>query len=199
MSESGVDVLQTVTLVVIVLIGVAWYLSYSAARLDRLHAKVEGSMSALDAQLVRRAEATLELANSGTLDPATALLLADAATASLERTTELPHEDDLLDGQHFGDREDTEGTLTEVLGLTLTPPVVAELRGRGDGLVDDALDRIAASALRARMARRFHNAAVREVTRVRGKRVVRWFRLAGHADLPRRVDFDDDLPEALVR
>ena len=52
-----VDVLQAVTFVVIVLIALAWYLSYSAARLDRLHAKVEGAMSALDAQLVRRAEA----------------------------------------------------------------------------------------------------------------------------------------------
>ena len=37
---------------------VAWYLSYTAARLDRLHARVEGALSALDAQLVRRAEAT---------------------------------------------------------------------------------------------------------------------------------------------
>ena len=44
---------------------IAWYLSYGAARLDRLHARVEGALSALDAQLVRRAEATLELANSG--------------------------------------------------------------------------------------------------------------------------------------
>ena len=35
----------------------AWYLSYSASRLDRLHAKVEGALSALDAALVRRAEA----------------------------------------------------------------------------------------------------------------------------------------------
>jgi len=93
-SATGVDVLQVTTFVVILLIGVAWYLSYAAARLDRLHAKVEGAMSALDAQLVRRAEATLELANSGSLDPATALLLADAATDSIERTTEHPLDDE---------------------------------------------------------------------------------------------------------
>ena len=198
MSQTGVDVLQTVTFVVIVLIGLAWYLSYSASRLDRLHAKVEGSMSALDAQLVRRAEATLELANSGALDPASALLLADAATDSLERTTEHPVDDDLLDGQHFGGREETEAALTEVLSVALTPGVVAELRARDSARVDDALDRIAASALRARMARQFHNDAVREVTRVRDKRVVRWFRLAGHARLPERVEFDDALPPSLV-
>jgi hypothetical protein len=63
---------------------IAWYLSYGAARLDRLHSRVEGALSVLDAQLVRRAEATLELANSGSLDPASALLLAGAASDSLE-------------------------------------------------------------------------------------------------------------------
>ena len=54
-----------------------------AARLDRLHAKVEGALSALDANLVRRAESSLELANSGALDPASALLLASAAAEAL--------------------------------------------------------------------------------------------------------------------
>ena len=59
------DSLTWGVVVVAVLLGVAWYLSYSAARLDRLHTRAEGALSALDAQLVRRAEATLELANSG--------------------------------------------------------------------------------------------------------------------------------------
>ncbi len=199
MSSLNVDILQVTTFVVIVLIAVAWYLSYAAARLDRLHAKVEGAMSALDAQLVRRAEATLELANSGALDPATALLLADAATESVERTTEHPLAEDLLDGQHFGGREEVETTLTEVLALTLTDQVVGALRADGDDLVGESLDRIAASALRVRMARRFYNDAVREVRRVRDKVAVRWFRLAGHAALPERVEFEDDVPPALTR
>ena len=58
---------------------IAWYVSYGAARLDRLHTRVEGALSVLDAQLVRRAEATLELANCGALDAASALILAGAA------------------------------------------------------------------------------------------------------------------------
>ncbi len=194
-----VDVLQVSSFLVIVLVGVAWYLSYSAARLDRLHAKVEGAMSALDAQLVRRAEATLELANAGVLDPASALLLAGAATESLERTTEHPLAEDLLDGQHFGGREVVEGDLTAALVATLSDPVVEDLRARDDGLVDESLDRIASSGIRVRMARRFHNDAVREVRRVRAKRVVRWFRLAGHAALPDRVEFDDEVPPPLAR
>jgi hypothetical protein len=194
-----VDVLQVASFVVILVVAVAWYLSYSAARLDRLHAKVEGAMSALDAQLVRRAEATLELANGDVLDPASALLLADAATESIERTTEHPVDEDLLDGQHFGGREDVESDLTAVLVAALTDEVVTALRVRDDAFALEALDRIAASGLRVRMARRFHNDAVREVRRVRGKRAVRWFRLAGHAALPDRVEFDDEVPPALTR
>ncbi len=194
-----VDILQVATFLVILVIGVAWYLSYSAARLDRLHAKVEGAMWALDAQLVRRAEAALELANSGALDPATALLVADAATESLERTTEQPVDDDLLDGQHFGGREDVESGLSAVLRAALTDDVVVAVRALDGEVGAEALDRLAASGLRVQLARRFHHDATREVRRVREKRSVRLFRLAGHATLPGPVDFDDDLPPALSR
>jgi len=194
-----IDILQVSTFLVILLIGVAWYLSYSAARLDRLHAKVEGAMSALDAQLVRRAEAALELANSGALDPASALLVADAATESLERTTEQPVSDDLLDGQHFGGREAVEADLSAVLRAALTDDVVEGLRARDDDLASEALDLVGASALRVRLARRFHNDAAREVRRVRAKGSVRLFRLAGYATMPEAVEFDDDPPATLGR
>ena len=86
-----------------------------AARLDRLHAKVEGALSALDAHVVRRAEASLELVNSGAVDPATGFLLAAAASESLERVNERTFEADLLEGQHFAGREGVESELTEVL------------------------------------------------------------------------------------
>lgn len=192
------DVLQVSTAVALVLLAVAWYLSYSAARLDRLHAKVEGAVSALDAQLVRRAEATLELATSGALDPATSLLLADAASEALERHTHHPLSHDPLEGQTFAGREDTESNLTEVLRAVLQQDTVTALRADLDGPGADSLSRVEASALRVQLARRFHNDAVREVRRVRAKGVVRLFRLAGHAALPHAVDFDDDLPPAVV-
>ncbi|MFW5469673.1 hypothetical protein ACOCJ4_06455 [Knoellia sp. CPCC 206435] len=192
------DVLQVSTTVALVLLAVAWYLSYSASRLDRLHAKVEGAVSALDAQLVRRAEATLELATSGALDPAASLLLADAASEALERHTHHPLSHDPLDGQTFAGREDTETNLTEALRAVLQEDTVAALRADADGPGAGALSRVEASALRVQLARRFHNDAVREVRRVRAKWVVRLFRLAGHAALPQRVDFDDDLPPAVV-
>ncbi|KGN38598.1 hypothetical protein [Knoellia subterranea] len=192
------DVLQVATIVALVVLAIAWYLSYSASRLDRLHAKVEGAVSALDAQLVRRAEATLELATSGDVDPASSLLLADAASEALERHTHQPLSHDPLDGQTFAGREGTETNLTEALRAALTEETVAELRSDVDSAGAQGLSRVEASALRVQLARRFHNDAVREVRRVRAKAVVRAFRLAGHAALPQAVDFDDGLPPAVV-
>lgn len=191
------DALSTVFVVITVLIAVGWYLSYSAARLDRLHAKAEGALSALDAQLVRRAEAGLELATSGALDPASSLLLADAAVASLERHTEHPLGDDPLDGQHFGGLEGLESDLTAALVAALTPEAIAAVSAAdAETGGPEALERVEAAALRVQLARRFHNEAVREVQRVRSKRVVRVFRLAGRAAMPQSVVFDDRLPTA---
>lgn len=182
--------------VVALLLGIAWYLSYSAARLDRLHSRVEGALSALDAQLVRRAEATLELVNLGGLDPASALILAGAASESLEAHNERAG-DDLLEGQHFAGRELIESDLTEALQIALSPQAVEEVRLVPGGAGEAALGRVRAAALRVQLARRFHNDAVKDVQRVRRKAVVRWFRLAGHAELPATIEFDDELPPAV--
>src|SRR6185295_12135066 len=70
-----------VTVVAVVLI-LGWYLSYSAARLDRQHHRVESAAAALDTQLVRRAAAALE--TTAVLDPATGLMLAAAASEALD-------------------------------------------------------------------------------------------------------------------
>ena len=190
------ELLTYAAVVVAVLLGVAWYLSYNAARLDRLHTRAEGALSALDAQLVRRAEATLELANSGAVDPATALMLAGAASDSLEAHNERALEDDLLEGQSFGAREGLESDLTAALMAAVTTDVVAEIRAEDAGGAA-ALHRVEGAGVRVQLARRFHNDAVTDVRRVRRKPVVRLFRLAGHAELPRTVEFDDELPPAL--
>ena len=65
----------------VLLFALGWYLSYSAGRLDRLHHRIETTRAALDAQLARRAAASVEAAPL--LDPATGLLVADAATRAL--------------------------------------------------------------------------------------------------------------------
>ena len=173
---------------------IAWYLSYSAARLDRLHARVEGALNALDAQLVRRAEATLELANSGCVDPASALILAGAASDSLEADAEADAD---AEAEHQTSREAIESDLTQALELALGPEAMRNLRG-DEAVGAPVLQRVAAANQRVQLARRFHNDAVTDVLRVRRSPVVRLFRLAGHAELPQTFEIDDELP-MLVR
>ena len=169
---------------------IAWYLSYSAARLDRLHARVEGALNALDAQLVRRAEATLELANSGCVDPASALILAGAASDSLEADAD-------ADAEQQTSREAIESDLTQALELALGQEAMRNLRD-DEAVGAPVLQRVAAANQRVQLARRFHNDAVTDVHRVRRSPVVRLFRLAGHAELPQTFEIDDELP-MLVR
>lgn len=165
-------------LVVALLLGVGWFLSYTAVRLDRLHHKMHATTAALDAQLVRRAEATLEVALSGLLDPATSTLLAGSATQALRRP-----------GPWSRERAEAEGELTEVLRAaesTLPPPDPEE--------PDDPMSLLRGAALRVQFARRFHNEAVADVIRLRQRPQTRWFRLAGYAPLPVAVQFDDEWP-----
>lgn len=185
--------LTWVALGVVALVLSGWYLTYSAARLDRLHAKVEGSLAALDAQVIRRAEAALELGTGGLLDPASSLILVDAASESLERAGQA-HSADLLQGQTFAGRESAESALTEALGVALSPATVADVRMRGGETAEDVLERLGSAALRVQLARRFHNQAVTEVRRIRRRRVVTLFRLAGRAAMPETVEFDDEMP-----
>ena len=180
-----------------VVLALAWYFSFSASRLDRLHHRVEGARASLDAQLVRRADAAIELATSGRLDPASALLVAGAASEALgagER--EAPG-----DSAHTPEREQAESDLTEALTAALTATldvdVDVEPSGQGSGPEPDVLDRLASAGHRVQLARRFHNQAVTDAQRVRRKRVVRWFRLAGRAELPQTFEMNDELPPAL--
>ncbi|WP_369373586.1 hypothetical protein AB1046_06615 [Promicromonospora sp. Populi] len=166
-----------------------------ASRLDRLHRKVAASRIALDAELVRRASTAVELAASGALDPASAVLVADAAYAASDAgAVTSPAAALKMDG--LGpDRERAEsgltGTLREALG---SPESVALLRAGPSGEVVEAL---AATWYRVTLARRFHNEAVAQTQRVRRLWYVRLFYLAGRAPMPRTVELDDALPHAL--
>lgn len=175
---------EIVTLVVAVTVALAWYLTYTAARLHRLHTRVEGSLAALDAQLVRRAEAAVELANGGALDPATSLLLAGAASDCLDAAADDLTGLDWAEGE-LAAREAFESDLTvtvrHALGF-LRDPDPEQDPGR----------RLRDAHRRVQLARRFYNDAVSDVQLLRGRPAVRAFHLAGHAALPRTMDFDDD-------
>lgn len=172
--------------VVAALVVLGWYLSFTATRLDRLHARVEGAAGALDAALVRRSGTALQLATAGLLDPASALLLAGAAHDARE-----------AEGTTGPDREQAESDLTRALHAVLDDPgQVAAIEADPSGRA--TLGELATACSRTTLARRFHNDAVRAARVVRRKRVVRLLRLAGHARWPASFEADDTVPLALA-
>jgi hypothetical protein len=174
--------MRTLVLLTAAVVVLGWYLTFSATRLDRLHARLEGARSALDAQLVRRASVSLQIAVSGRLDPASGLLLADAAHQARES------------GQ--ADREQAESDLTRALHAAFAEPGSLDAF-QGDAAGRELLHELGAACLRVQLSRRFLNDVVRAARVVRQKMVVRYLRLAGHADWPATAEFDDTPPETL--
>jgi hypothetical protein len=182
-------------LVAVVLV-LGWYLSYSAGRLDRLHHRVETLRAALDAQLARRAAAAVEAAPL--LDPATGLLVADAAAEALAAGETRSETEWLEAGGQAPQLEEIENDLTRVLHVAFGDPAeVAVLRDSAP-LAAQALLLLTQACTRVQLARRFHNDAVAAAVRVRRKPVVRWTRLAGHAAMPAMVEIDDSVPPGLT-
>lgn len=166
----------------VVLLGLGIYLSWTAGRLDRMHARVDASRAVVDAELLRRSAAVLEIATTGQLDPATSVLLADAASRA-----------------HSADeagRDQAESDLTTVLVAAFgeAEEVTALRREAGLG---GTLDELTAACRRAAHARRFHNSMVRGAQRLRRKPLVRWLRLAGRAPWPETIELDDTVPAGL--
>lgn len=175
----------SLVLAVAALVVIGWYLTFSASRLDRLHARLEGARSALDAQLVRRASVALQIASSGRLDPATGLLLADAAHYARES-----------DGADPPVRESAESDLTRALSAAFADSSLADELS-GDLVGRELLHELGSACLRVALARRFLNEVVRSARVVRRKRVVRYLRLAGHAPWPQTFEINDTPPQSL--
>lgn len=174
-----------VALLLAAALAIAWYLSYTAARLDRLHARVEGSLAALDAQLVRRAEVALELANAAHLDAASSFLLASAASASLEAAEGAQITSEVQEIGIPDARAMIEGELTAAVSAVVADWTPANTAGT------ELRRRLGEACERVELAHRFHNEAVTDVRRVRAKILVRALHLAGRTHLPRPVEFDD--------
>ncbi|MFC3995744.1 hypothetical protein ACFOVU_07450 [Nocardiopsis sediminis] len=157
------------------------YIQWRASRLDRLHVRVETATAALDAALARRAAAVLELAAAPGLEPASAVLLADAAVRPR------------LAGDP-GERELAESTVSRALRAVMEQPGFgAGLAAGGDpgGELPAAAE---AAAKRVYLARRFYNDAVAATRAARADRLVRALRLAGSAPLPEFFEMDDEPP-----
>ena len=169
--------------VVVVLVVLGLWLWWTAHRLDQMHRRIDVARAALDAVLLRRSGAALELATSQTFDPARSLLLVDAAHHARAAAPD--------------DLESAESDLSETLRAVLADPEeVTELRERAD--LAPLLDELAASCRKVELARRFHNDVVVTARALRSRRRVRWLALAGRAAELRTVDLDDVPPPVLA-
>lgn len=155
----------TVTIAVVLLVLLGSYVSWTAGRLDRQHARVDAAWAALDAQLVRRAAAARALVPLLPPGPATDRL-AGVAHDAVEAGTE--------------GREAVENDLTRALRVVV-----------GQAPAGAALDELTAAGTRVGLARSFHNTAVKDTRWLRSKRMVRALRLAGHRPMPEFFEIDD--------
>jgi len=152
----------------------AWYLSYSATRLDRLHHRVETSWANLDGLLQRRAAIAIEIARSEISDPASSLLLTFAAHQAREAS--------------IRDRSQAETGLTGALGIlietstSITGPIEQDLIRELKELTE-----------KIKMAVAMHVDAVIRTQMVRKKWFMRFFRLAGSAPEPVTYEFEGDV------
>ncbi|MGK5730508.1 hypothetical protein [Streptomyces sp. URMC 124] len=174
--------MTTLIWIVVALVVIGVYLSWTAGRLDRLHSRIDAARAALDAQLLRRASVAQELGTAGVLDPAASIVLYQAAHAARQAEEE--------------QREVAESELSQALRAVFAEvPQVEVVREAPGG--EESLTELSEAVRRVPMARRFHNDAVRAARAVRKHRVVRWFRLAGHAPFPMAFEMDDEPPAVL--
>ena len=166
--------IKSILLLISTVLIFAWYLSFLASRLDRLHHRVETSWEHLDALLQRRAAIALEISHSQNLDPASSLLLTAAAYQAREA--------------NIVDRSEAESSLSESLKL-----VRQEEASQPTGLPVALLDELTRITEKISVGITIHTEAVNSARAIRSKLLFRIFRLAGHAPLPMRYSFEDDI------
>jgi hypothetical protein len=158
--------LEILALLIIVVVILVWRITWLASRVHRTTMRAERTWSALDAALVGRARRAAELVMMPGIDPATALLVLDAAAAALEP------------GLCQGDRERAESDLSHVLDAV-------------DPMLPATPRELASERERASMCRRLHNDAVATALFLRRRFTVRILRLAGRTAEPRPFEMAD--------
>jgi hypothetical protein len=151
---------EILALVIIAALIIGWRVTWLATRVDRANVRAERTWAALDAALVRRAQRAQELVLLPGVDPATALLISDAANAALEPNLSRR------------DRERAESDLSHVLDA-VSP------------MLPSSPSLLASERARTSICRRLHNDAVATALSLRRRYTVRVLQLAGRAVEPR--------------
>lgn len=169
----GINQLNSYLLLALLTIFVAWYLSYSATRLDRLHHRVETSWANLDSLLQKRAAIAIEIARSEISDPAASFLLTLAAHQARDATMQ--------------ERSVAESGLSSALRVLLEGDK-RDLGAKEQELISELED----LNEKIEMGIAIHVEAVQRTNMVRRKPLIRIFRLAGTAPEPIVYEFEAD-------
>ncbi len=170
---------QTLLTVLVVLVLLAMYVTWTAGRLDRQHVRVEAGRSALDAALVRRAALADELAE----------LLREASPGD-DLATVMAAARKARDADQ-DERERAENDLTRVLRPLVNRLTTSAIPDPYGPQVVALLGLLAAATSRIGLARNIANGAVDHTLALRRRRLVRWLRLAGRAAAPSYFEIDD--------
>lgn len=164
----------------------AWKLSAIAGRLDRVHIRRDQALTSLRLQLAWRTSSVAKLLTTSSLDPVSSNILMNeissvTAAAELSVLQYMAAESELTRAlcAVFEDADDVRDIITEA------PEREVVLRD------------LAHACRRVELARRFHNDAVGAAQLLHKRKIVRYFRLAGHTELPSAIDLDDTVPTGL--
>jgi hypothetical protein len=161
-------------IIVVLILLVIWYLSFSASRLDRLHHRVETSWATLDTLLQKRAAIATEIIRESNLDPASAYLISSSARSARDAM--------------ISERSEAESILSESLKMIQEIAYDESLE-----LPSDLLVELSDVTSKIKLAINLHLEAVNAARTVRRKLIIRLFRLAGKAPEPVRYAFEDDV------
>lgn len=158
----------------------ATYVTWLAARVDRLHARAAAARTALDAHLVRRAATALDLATA--LEAPGRRTAGTAPAATVRHAARAALDSEQVDAPE--DRPAVENDLTRALRELPAPVPPAEYAA------------VVAASRRVALGRQVHNDLVRDALAMRRRRLVRLLRLTRRHPEPRYFDVDDPmLPE----
>jgi hypothetical protein len=155
-----------------------------AGRADRMALRLESARSALDAQLVRRAALVTDLSATSLLDPASAVVLAEAAYAAQQAEVD--------------EREAAESALSQDLRAVFDEiddleEEVADLDPSGRQL----LTALATACDRVVLARNFFNDAARATRDLCSRPSARLLGITGPPPTPTTFEIDDTPPRGL--
>ena len=159
---------------VVLLVCAGIFATLQARKLDSLHKRIDQMQHNLDRALLQRAACALGIARAGILDPASSILLEEAALEALHASRV---------GRGSSQRAVVESNLSQVITAT------ADRQTLGKNLFAE----LQAADSSVQIAMKIHNGAVVRVRQIRSGAIIRLLHLAGGAPLPETIDIGEGL------